>query len=237
MLARMWPIRIPSRIGTRTEIKNDPGLDTSKFTEYSETVHTMLSADTRTASGRKVTHLARLSDGADDVRILFANNIESNMTKRLEASADIANKATSQMVKLAALIHIAESPELLRDEQSTISKMDMERAYALTQYYIHEAVSIREESTTQDRHIIMAKAAIKKMCQIGGGQKIKAGRDIQRVIRPRPYDAKEATLVLDLLEEYGWCRSAEGKKDRRASRTWTIHPHIAEYTEDESTDA
>jgi hypothetical protein len=213
-LARIWPTILPSLVGTRLEEADEPGLQMQHLSPYYDLVHHLLGlCHTSASEGARPTHTIKLSSGAANARREWHNRIEWQMAtgEELEDARDIACRAVTQTCKLALIIHVAENPEQLASDDSTLSLETWLRAEEIGNFHLQEAVRIRRMSE-QDPLIENALRTIewivrKRLSRV-------SARDLQRSgPRPRP-NADDALRVLSLLEEHGYLarRVEPGKK-------------------------
>ena len=201
-LARIWSIRLPSLVGTRFERENEFGLDASIMHEYNHVIKTILDAQPPEVDGVSV-HKVTLSEEASKARRKFHNQIEQMMAtgNKLEDMRDIASKAVSQTVKMAQILHIADSPMLLNNSESEIDIQTWERAEALGKFHLNEAVRTQRRAI-EDKGVTCARKLTswikkKKLTEV-------SLRSVQQG-GPRPrLNAQEAAIALNMLCEYGY---------------------------------
>lgn len=212
-LARIWPVWLPSLVGTRLETKNEQGLNLLVMKRFNDLVNQLLQVKPPKDEITGIEyHRARLSTEATEARREFHNIIEQLMNEGqdLEDVRDIASKAVSQTAKLALVLHLAAEPVLLSQAESTISLDTWARAQALGTYHLQEAVRVQrmaeeDKSTHQARRLL-------EWIKRGNLRKVTARQISQFGPRPR-LKAEQARDQLDMLVDFGYLRrqKVEGK--------------------------
>lgn len=198
-LARIFPVWLPSLVGTRLEEQNEAGLNGKALGAYNAMVRSLL--DVQLDQPHRVT----LSPEAAEHRRQFHNAIEVMMGHEGEYAdvRDIASKATSQTVKLALVIHLAMNPGHLRNQSSELSLESMRRAAALGLYFLQQAVA-SQRSADEDNALAPARRVLEWMIKERDtkGKSLFTFADIQqRSPRPRP-TAKELIGIMDVLVDH-----------------------------------
>ena len=198
-LARIFPVWLPSLVGTRMEEQNEPGLNGKALGGYNAMVRSLL--DVELGEPHRVT----LSQEAAEHRRQFHNAIEQMMGHEGDYAdvRDIASKATSQTVKLALIIHIAMNPSVLHQPHSEMNLGTMKRATSLGLYFLQQAVA-SQRSADEDNSLAPARRIIEWMTK----ERNQKGKDRftfaeiqQRSPRPRP-TAKELAEIMDVLVDH-----------------------------------
>lgn len=198
-LARIFPVWLPSLVGTRMEEKHEQGLNGKALAAYNAMVRDLL--DEQLDQPHRVT----LSAEAAEHRRQFHNAIEQMMGHEGDYAdvRDIASKATSQTVKLALILHVAMSPGVLQQPQSGMSLETMKRGTALGLYFLEQAVA-SQRSAGEDNALAPARRVLDWMTK----ERDSKGKDQftfadiqQRSPRPRP-TAKELAGIMDVLVDH-----------------------------------
>lgn len=136
---------------------------------------------------------------------------------------DIASKATSQTCKLALILHLANSPDLLSEATSNIGIATWQKAERLGSFFMKEA--IRSQRGADDgEHLRHAKRVLDWL-RIKGYTEITA-REIQRSA-PRPkLSQSELVNVIGVLTEppYQWLK--ESGKTAKGNAVYSAHPSL-----------
>lgn len=209
-LARIFPVWLPSLVGSRMEELDEKGLKRSALTGFNAMVRSLLEVE------REEPHRVTLSSEAAEHRRQFHNAIEKMMGSDGDYSdvRDIASKATSQTVKLALILHVAMKPGVLLQDQSELSVDTMKRASALGYYFLEQAVA-SQRSADEDNALAPARRVLEWMIREreANGKERFAFSDIQqRSPRPRP-SAKELTVIMAVLLDHRqiYALETEGK--------------------------
>lgn len=203
-LARIWPVFLPSLVGRRLEEEGEPGIQDAELEPFRALVRSILDHVPESEGEEPPKpHLVRLSPEAARLRREFHNLVErmQGQGEELEDCRDIASKATSQACKLAMVLHLAESPELLNQPDSTLSARTWTAAQELGTYHLTEAVRVQRQAD-EDPMIEGARRLVDWITR----ERITElrARDLQRSgPRPRP-NATGAARLLDLLEDHGY---------------------------------
>ena len=178
----------------------DPDFDPGQAAGYNRIAYALLNHEPATDdSGRAIPHRAILSSEAQTMRRELHNAIEAMMVDDgdLADCRDIASKATSQIVKLALVLHLADRPELIQQPESEVSATTWQAAQAIGVYHLNEAVRVQRVAD-EDPMLRMARKLLawiqrERLTEV-------TGRQVQRTApRPRPKNAEEARKVLGLL--------------------------------------
>jgi len=209
-LARIWPVSLPSLVGSRFEEAGEPGLNFRHMEAYNRLVGVLLEIPCPVAGDP--CHKAGLSKAAEEARREFHNSIEAMMAdgKDLEDVRDIACKAVTQTAKLALVIHLAENPDYLHAPDSIISEETWARAQGLGTYHLQQAVAV-QRMAAEDKDMDMARRIL-KWIRDKDFQKITVREVCQSGPRPR-LKSREAKKVLKLIEEYNYLRAEDQKKN------------------------
>jgi hypothetical protein len=200
-LARIWPVWLPSMVGTRLEAEGEAGLNPKAMQGYNRLLLELL------ATLRDESHRVTLSPEAAELRREFHNGIERLMLEGAELAdvRDIASKATSQAVKLALVLHVASHRTILEQNASVIDADTMSRAIQLGAYFLHQSVSSQRHAD-EDAQLAPARRILEWMQRTSKDKTRKEKpftfSEIQRLSpRPRP-SAKELIPVMDLLVDH-----------------------------------
>ncbi|MBN2309198.1 MAG: DUF3987 domain-containing protein [Candidatus Hydrogenedentes bacterium] len=205
-LARIWPVSLPCLIGQRLERPDEPGLSPEAMKGFNSLVQRLLNHSIpQGEDGNLRPHRARLSAQAAEARRQVHNKIEQLMADgaELDDVRDIASKAVSQMCKIALILHLAQKPHLLKQDESVISGQTWAAAEAVGMYHLHEAVRLRR-ATDEDLPVDRARQTMRWLRKNGRGE-VTATELAQRGPRPR-LKAAQAAEVLELLTDYGYLR-------------------------------
>ncbi|SDX47148.1 DUF3987 domain-containing protein [Thiocapsa roseopersicina] len=224
-LARIWPVWLPSLVGTRIEAPDEAGLSGEAMAPFNALIRRLLSHNPpEDEDGRPAPHRATLSPAAAEARRLYHNAIEQLMGEGGELSdvRDIAAKAVSQTAKLALVLHLAADAEILSRPASAIDAATWATAQAIGTWFFEEAVRVQrlaDEDPALDaaRRVIRWLAAERR-------QTVNTTDLMQTGPRPRP-KAREAIATLDLLEDFGWVRAQTEPPKRRP--IYLVHPKLA----------
>ncbi len=227
-LARIWPVWLPSLVGTRIEAENEAGLDPSKMKQFNDLIFDLLDRPLHDSP-----HIARLSPDAARARRILHNKVERLMADGgdFEDVRDIAAKAVSQITKLALVFHIARRPDVLFDMQSEISPATWSAAETIGMYHLHEAVRVQRVA---DGDVIMdmARRAVQWITE----KRVQSFtvRELQQSMpRPRPDTAAQAAEACDALVDFGYCRRENDPKRRKP--IFTVNPNVIANTDRMST--
>lgn len=197
-LARIFPVWLPSLVGTRLEQKNEPGLILKELSGYYDLINRLLKLE------RKKPHRASLSADAAEARRLYHNEIEQMMGDEGDFNdvRDIACKICSQTVKLALVLHIAAKPDRLNKDQSEISFATWEKAASLGFYYLNQSVA-SQRYADEDQRLEPARRILNWMQSEAkkGETTFPFAEILQRSRRPRP-KAKELASIMGILVEH-----------------------------------
>lgn len=217
-IARIWPVWLPSRVGSRFEAEDEPGLDHSAIEPYAALVRRILSRGNASEP-----HVATLSHATRGARRKFHNAIEALLAPGAELvdCRDIGAKAVSQTVKLALVLHLAERPEMLDFGGSEIDAATWATAQAIGTWFLTEAVRVRrkaneDQSEERARRVLHWLATARRATV--------TARELQREA-PRPrLRAKEAAAALTLLADFGYLREEKPPGSRKP--VFRVHPRL-----------
>ncbi len=115
-IARIFPVWLPSLVGTRFEQEGEEGLNEDELARYEDTLKFLLNAKI------KVPHFVNLTGEAKEARRALHNDIEGRMADgaAFEDVRDIASKFCSQTVKLALVLHMLKRTEVIADSESSL---------------------------------------------------------------------------------------------------------------------
>lgn len=223
-LARIWPVRLPSMVGSRFEEPGETGLDRAATDPYAALVRRLLNHNPpEDAQGRPMPHVATLNPAATEARRLYHNAVEGMLGEDgdLFDCRDIAAKAVTQTCKLALVLHLAARPEVLDAAGSTIDGETWRTAEAIGSWFLSEAVRVQRQAD-EDPALEAARRVLRWLAT--ERRETVTGRDLQREgPRPRP-NAKAAAAVLDLLADYGHLRSESPPGARKP--VYRVHPSL-----------
>jgi len=228
LIARLWPVWLPSLVGTRFEQLDEEGLDWEALTPFYNYVTRFIDAvQPLNDKGDLTRHKVTFSSEAQQARLALYNNIEKAMAdgNGLDDVRDIASKATSQTCKLALILHLANNPDLLNEATSKIDIATWQKAERLGSFFMKEA--IRSQRGADDgEHLRHAKRVLDWL-RIKGYTEINA-REIQRSA-PRPKLSRpELVDVIGVLTEppYQWLK--ESGKTAKGNAVYSVHPSLFE---------
>lgn len=226
LIARLWPVWLPSLVGTRLETLDEAGLEWERLTPFYQQVTGFIDAvQSLNEQGDTVRHRAVLSEGAKLARLEFANTIEASMSDDdvLADVRDIASKSVSQICKLALALHLASFPDLISQTTSEISLETWNRAETLGGFFMKEA--IRSQRSAEDgEHLRHAKRVL-DWIKRNDFRQITA-REIQRSA-PRPKLTKtELVDVIGVLTEppYQWLKQTGNTQ--KGAPIYTVHSDL-----------
>ncbi len=228
LIARLWPVWLPSLVGSRFEELNEEGLKWDVLAPFYDHVTSFIDAvQPLNEQGDLTRHKAVFSGEAQEARLDLYNRVEGAMGdgKGLDDVRDIASKAVSQTCKLALVLHLATDPDLLADATSEIDITTWTKAEALGGFFMDEA--IRSQRGAEDgEHLRHAKRLLDWL-RIKGYTEIGA-REIQRSA-PRPkLSRSELVDVIGVLTEppYQWLK--ESGKTAKGNAVYSVHPSLFE---------
>ena len=226
-LARIWPVWMPSLVGTRFEEAEEGGMDQAALNPYRNLIDELRAAHPPADedTGQPGCHEAHMSEGAAEARRIFHNQVERLMGtgNELDDVRDIACKAVTQTVKLALVIHLAETPSLLAQKQSFISMQTWAKAQLVGTYHLEEAIRIQRFA---DESYSPTMTAARRTLDWLANEKrptITSLELSQSGPRPRP-SAKEAAAIMELLEDHGYAMGAIPPGKRKP--VFTLHPDL-----------
>lgn len=221
-LARIWPVRLPSLIGSRLEADHEPGLDENQLDQYYQTVRSILDTEPRRDDdGNIVPHRILLGPDAAMARREWHNIIEAMMGDgcELDDVRDIGAKTVSATVKAAGIIHIIQNPEWLSSSESEISFATWKSAQLIGEYHLGEAIRIQrvagENGKLHNAQRVLKWLSEKKTQKFTRRDLMQYG---PRSTRPKIL-AIEACAILG---DHGYIRSIEGQ-----ATTYEVHPDVA----------
>ncbi|MEO5346518.1 MAG: DUF3987 domain-containing protein [Magnetococcus sp. YQC-9] len=224
-LARIWPVWLPSLVGTRLEEMNEFGLNEFLIQPYEEIILGLLNTKMPEKEGKPTCHLVKLSPEAKESRRQWHNVVETQMAegRDLEDVRDIASKAVSATVKAAMVLHLMDHPHLLAEEESELDLATWERAKMLGEYHLAEAVRVQRMAEGD----ALEAAALRVMhWALKSGNMAFSIRTLGRSL-PRPRMApKEAEEVLDFMIDLNWARKMPMEQGQRTTR-FQINPNCA----------
>jgi phage/plasmid primase-like uncharacterized protein len=225
-LSRIWPVWLPSLVGSRFEEPGKPGLDPKKMEPYAALVRRILSHNPPVdQQGRPTAHRATLSASAAEARRLYHNAVEGLLGEGgdLFDCRDIAGKAVSQTVKLALVLHLAERPEVLDTASSMIDAATWKTAEAIGAWFLTEAVRVQCQAD-EDPTLETARRVLRWLAT--ARRETVTGRQVQQWMpRPRP-NAETAAAVLDLLAHpHGYLREHTPPGARKPA--YQVHPCLS----------
>lgn len=215
-LARIWPVFLPSLVGSRIEHEHEAGLDRARLEGYAAKVRTLLDAELPPAQdGQRAPHRASLSPEAAAARRALHNDIERLMGHDGELAdvRDIAAKSVSATCKLALVLHLFDEPERLRSADSLIDLATWNAAACIGLYHLNEAVRVQRRA--DDGGALELARRILAWLRTAERREVTATAIAQFLPRPRP-KAREAGEALELLADaYGWLRVKAGTVARK----------------------
>jgi hypothetical protein len=226
-LARIWPVWLPSKVGTRLEAPNEAGLSPETMAPYNALARRLLNHEPfPDPDGRPIPHRATLSPEAREARRIFHNEVERLMGEGGELAdvADIASKAVSQTAKLALVLHLAAAPEALARPTSEIGARTWATAQAVGTWFLSEAVRV-QRLADEDPAL---EAARRTLRWLRSERRATVTASDLMTIGPRPRPrARQAVEILERLEEAGWLRGEIGANKRRP--VYRLHPQFASF--------
>lgn len=224
-LARIWPVWLPSLVGTRMEEANEPGLNEFILQPYEETILGLLNARATEEEDKPACHLVRLSPEARESRRQWHNAVELQMAegRDLEDVRDIASKAVSATVKAALVLHLLEHPHLLAEEESEVNLTTWEQARRLGEYHLAEAV--RVQRLAEGDALESAALRVLRWALDSGSMEFTARTLGRSLTRPR-LSPKEAEAVMAYMIELNWARRLPPEPKQRTVR-FQINPRCA----------
>jgi uncharacterized protein DUF3987 len=230
LIARLWPVWLPSLVGTRIEDLGEEGLDWEILAPFYQDVTSCIDAvQPLNETGGLTRHKATFSDEAHQARLVLHNNIEAAMADdgALVDVRDIASKATSQTCKLALILHLANNPELLCEATSEIGITTWRSAERLGAFFMSEAVR-SQRGADDGEHLRDAKRVLDWL-KVKDYHEITA-HEIGRS-GPRPQLRKSQLVdVIGVLTEppHQWLKATS--KTRKGNDVYSVHPSLFEAT-------
>lgn len=224
-LARIWPVWLPSRVGQRIEAPDEAGLNDLAMQPFTALVRRLLdhTPPDDPETGRPAPHRASLSPEAAEARRLFHNAAEAMMGEGGELAdvADIASKAISQTAKLAIILHLAASPEVIARPSSQIDAATWAAAQTIGTWFLTEAVRV-QRLADEDPALDAARRVLRWLKT--EARATVTTSDLMTIgPRPRP-KARQAAETLDNLEDLGWLRAETAPGKRRP--VYRVHPNL-----------
>ena len=218
-LARIWPVRPPSLVGSRLETPGERGLDEEVMRPFQETIISLLAARQPLSpkTGKPIPHLVQLSPEAAEARREWHNIVEMMMGdgQPLEDVRDLAAKAVSATCKAAMVLHLIQNPDLLKGHRSELSLDAWRNAQLLGEYHLGEAIRIQRGSG-EDAINASAKRIIRWVFK--SKRRVFSVADILQY-GPRPrLEKKDAATVLAEMVAMGWVRTMPPGHDERVHR-------------------
>ena len=198
-IGRIFPVWLPSLVGTRIEEENEAGLQESELAGYENVLGFLLKTQVQTP------HLVTLQGEAKEARRWFHNDYETRMKEggELDDVADIASKFCTQTTKLTLVLHLLKRPEVLTENESALDAETWYQAERLGQYYLAHATATQrfaDDGTEKEAARRLWKWLKKEVNE--GRNKAFTSQDFQqRSARPRP-KAKELATILETLIEH-----------------------------------
>jgi len=230
LIARLWPVWLPSLVGSRFETLNEDGLNWSVLNPFYDYVTSFIDAvQPLNDEGDLTRHKAVFSAEAQQARLELYNRVEGAMGdgKGLDDVRDIASKAVSQTCKLALILQLANDPDLLSDDSSEIDITTWQKAERLGAFFMNEA--IRSQRGAEDgEHLRHAKRVLDWL-RVKKYTEITAREIVRSAPRPRPTKS-EMIDVLEVLTEppYQWLKATS--KTAKGSDVYSVHPSLFETT-------
>ncbi|KAA6184242.1 DUF3987 domain-containing protein [Thiohalocapsa marina] len=206
-LARIWPVWLPTMVGRQHEQLQEQTLCAGELKGYAQLVRAILVHEPRRDGfGRPLPHLARLSRDAAEARVELHNSLQDRMAEGGDLSdvRDIAAKAVTQICKLALVLHVAASPQVLEAPDSAIDATTWAAAHCAGVWFLEEAVRV-QRIALEDPILELARRTLAWLQRQKPSGLLSARTLCLYGPRPRP-NAKTANAVLELLEELGWLR-------------------------------
>ncbi|MBF0098382.1 MAG: DUF3987 domain-containing protein [Magnetococcales bacterium] len=225
ILARIWPVWLPSLVGTRLEEMNEPGLNEFILQPYEETILGLLNTVPPQKNDKPACHLVKLSPEASESRRQWHNIVEMQMAegRDLEDVRDIASKAVSATVKAALVLHLLDHPHLVAEEESEVDLDTWERARHLGEYHLTEAVRVQrmaEGDALEAAALRVARWAVTTKTMEFSIRTL--GRSL-----PRPrLSPKEAEAVMEFMIELKWARKVPTEQGDRTVK-FQLNPKCA----------
>ncbi|MDP2002713.1 MAG: DUF3987 domain-containing protein, partial [Desulfurivibrionaceae bacterium] len=201
-LARILPIFLPSMVGCRIEEVDEPGLNASRMATYNNMIETLLNTP-----HKDTPHEACLSPKAAEARRKYHNSLEMMMGNDgdLADVRDIASKATTQVAKLALILHLADNPKLLNRKASIIRLPTWRRAERLGRYHLKEAIRVQRQAIETEGIDIEYARRILGWVKTNNFVTIAVRKIQQGMPRPRGA-AHEIKGALKVLIEHGYMK-------------------------------
>jgi|GEM_PF-409520 len=207
-VARVWPVWLPSLVGTRIEAPDEAGLDEAKMKPFYEVVRTILAAQATLemrGEGPPVIATATLSPAAAEARREFANGIERLLIEGgdLADVPSLASKAATETAKTSLVLHVMQDPDVLtaHARRSEISLATWAKAQALGLYHLTEATRVTR-TAEEDPAMDLARRIL-AWAKRDGRREINSTTVMQFGPYPRP-NAKMTHSALEILTDTRW---------------------------------
>ena len=213
-LARIWPVYLPSLVGSRLEEKDEADLNLPALVPYSNLIQSILDTRPRMdTQGGTSCHKVVLSGMAKEARREFHNAIEILMRQDQEYAdvPDIASKAVTQTTKLALILHVANDAAILETELSILPIETWAKAQALGTYHLQEAVRIQRMA--DEGQELEHASRLLRWLQQEKRKEVTATFVSQLGPRPR-LKVEKVKQVLEILAELGYLRPEERTGNR-----------------------
>ena len=213
-LARIWPVFLPSLVGSRMENKGEADLEAHEMASYHDMIQSILNThQVVDETGATSCHKVLLSETAKEARRAYHNTIELLMGQGQEYAdvSDIASKAVTQTVKLALVLHVADDPAVLQTQQSILSIETWGKAQALGIYHLHEAIRV-QRMADDGQQLEHARRLLRWILQ---EQKKEVTSTFISQLGPRPrLKVDQVKQLLEILADLGYLRPEERKGSR-----------------------
>jgi hypothetical protein len=225
-LARIWPVWLPSLVGSRIEEKGEKGLDAEQLQPYESWVKKFLDAKNNDGEGSESCHIVSLSPEAQELRRQWHNSVEVQMAEGCSFNdvKDIASKAISATVKAALVLHLVKYPEHINSESSVLSVETWKQAQALGQYHLDEAIRVQRNVGEVCDDSAMVK--IIHWAQTSNKPEFSIRELSQSGPRPR-MNQQDAKVVLDEMIEMSWLRMLPPLPGKRVNR-YQVNPKCSQ---------
>ncbi|MBT7443370.1 MAG: DUF3987 domain-containing protein [Methylococcales bacterium] len=225
-LARIWPVWLPSLVGSRIEEKGEKGLDRDKLLPYEHWVQQFLTVKKEDEDESKPCHIVTLSPEAQELRRQWHNSVEKQMAEgcSFDDVRDIASKAISATVKAALVLHLVQHPEHINHDTSVLDIGTWKKAQALGQYHLDEAIRVqRNVGVTYDD---AAMVKIIHWTQTSNKPEFSIRELSQSGPRPR-MNQQDAKVLLDEMVEMNWLRMLPPLPGKRVNR-YQVNPKCSQ---------
>ena len=213
-LARIWPVFLPSLVGSRMEKIGEADLNDQEMVPYQDMIQSILNTNQVVdETGATSCHNVLLSEDTKEARRAFHNAIELLMGQGQEYAdvTDIASKAVTQTVKLALVLHVADDPAVLQTQQSILSLETWGKAQALGTYHLQEAIRV-QRMADDGQQLEHARRLLRWILQ---EQKKEVTSTFISQLGPRPrLKVDQVKQLLEILADLGYLRPEERKGSR-----------------------